>query len=178
MVFSCLGTEPAHHHSSLPPSLLLLIALRLPPPRLAVSSCPLLLSVPPHTTTPYHLPVTPSLSSSASPTSQLLPFRLGLTLTHLTVTRLSYAFSQYYELTVRAATSWDFAGKATVNTTIPNIAAPSNTMSSCLPSPTAVFTPSATATVVGMRGAEVLEARAVGAEAREVGEGMVRWDWV
>ncbi|KAF8172913.1 glycoside hydrolase family 72 protein [Mycena galopus ATCC 62051] len=65
------------------------------------------------------------------------------------VTRLSYAFSQYYELTARAATSCDFSGNATVNPTVANIAAPSNAVSSCLPSPSAVFTPSAVATASG-----------------------------
>ncbi|KAF8145131.1 hypothetical protein K438DRAFT_1992178 [Mycena galopus ATCC 62051] len=52
----------------------------------------------------------------------------------------------------RAATSCDFAGNATVNPTVGNIAATSNAVSSCLPSPTAVFTPSAVATASGSAG--------------------------
>ncbi|KAF7345193.1 1,3-beta-glucanosyltransferase [Mycena sanguinolenta] len=59
------------------------------------------------------------------------------------VTRLSYAFSQYYDLTSRAATSCDFSGNATTNSVIGNVLAPSAAVSTCLPSPSAVFTPSA-----------------------------------
>ncbi|KAJ7826671.1 hypothetical protein B0H14DRAFT_3467498 [Mycena olivaceomarginata] len=70
------------------------------------------------------------------------------------VTRLSSAFSQYYELTARAATSCDFAGNATFNPTLADIAAPSDAVSSCLPSPTAVFIPSAVATANGSAGSE------------------------
>ncbi|KAJ7212539.1 1,3-beta-glucanosyltransferase [Mycena pura] len=60
--------------------------------------------------------------------------------------RLSYAFSEYYELTQRQATSCDFAGNATV---IPSAAAasvvPSAALATCATSSTAVFTPTAPA---------------------------------
>ncbi|KAJ7059573.1 glycoside hydrolase family 72 protein, partial [Mycena amicta] len=62
-------------------------------------------------------------------------------------TRLSYAFSQYYELTARAATSCDFAGNATLSDAVKsspaNVIVPSAAVSQCLTSPSAVFTPSA-----------------------------------
>ncbi|KAJ6474359.1 1,3-beta-glucanosyltransferase [Mycena sanguinolenta] len=57
------------------------------------------------------------------------------------VTRLSYAFSQYYDLTSRASTSCDFAGNATTNTNTGNVLAPSAAVATCLASPSAVFTP-------------------------------------
>ncbi|KAF8209875.1 glycoside hydrolase family 72 protein [Mycena galopus ATCC 62051] len=59
------------------------------------------------------------------------------------VTRLSYAFSQYYELTGRLATSCDFQGNATVNPVASAIATPTAAVSSCITSPSAVFTPAA-----------------------------------
>ncbi|KAF7325016.1 1,3-beta-glucanosyltransferase [Mycena kentingensis (nom. inval.)] len=62
-------------------------------------------------------------------------------------TRLSYAFSQYYELTARADTSCDFAGNATLSDSVKsspaNVVAPSAAVSSCITSPSAVFTPKA-----------------------------------
>ncbi|KAJ7691031.1 glycoside hydrolase family 72 protein [Mycena rosella] len=60
--------------------------------------------------------------------------------------RLSYAFSQYYELTARASTSCDFSGNATLNAAVAS-AAPSaaTAAASCISSPSAVFTPSAPA---------------------------------
>ncbi|KAF7289228.1 1,3-beta-glucanosyltransferase [Mycena indigotica] len=71
-------------------------------------------------------------------------------------TRLSYAFSQYYELTARAATSCDFAGNATLSDSVKsspaNVVAPSSAVSQCLTSPSAVFTPKASSGAPGPSG--------------------------
>ncbi|CAK5281101.1 unnamed protein product [Mycena citricolor] len=56
--------------------------------------------------------------------------------------RISYAFSQYYELNGRVAASCDFAGNATVNSAA-SASTAAAVVSSCLPSPSAVFTASA-----------------------------------
>ncbi|KAJ6592701.1 Glucanosyltransferase-domain-containing protein [Mycena capillaripes] len=56
------------------------------------------------------------------------------------VTRLSYAFSQYYELNARNADSCDFGGNATINKN--SIDSPAEAINQCLTSPGAVFTPS------------------------------------
>ncbi|KAJ6484485.1 1,3-beta-glucanosyltransferase [Mycena vitilis] len=55
--------------------------------------------------------------------------------------KLSYVFSQYYELSHRAATACSFSGNATINTAA-KMSGASAAADSCIPSP-AVFTPSA-----------------------------------
>ncbi|KAJ7120382.1 X8 domain-containing protein, partial [Mycena epipterygia] len=55
-------------------------------------------------------------------------------------TKLSYAFSQYYELSNRAATACSFSGNATINSAA-STSTVADAVSSCLPSPSAVFTP-------------------------------------
>ncbi|KAJ7120358.1 hypothetical protein C8R44DRAFT_787972 [Mycena epipterygia] len=55
-------------------------------------------------------------------------------------TKLSYAFSQYYELSNRAATACSFSGNATINSAA-STSTVSDAVSACLPSPSAVFTP-------------------------------------
>ncbi|KAF7292659.1 1,3-beta-glucanosyltransferase [Mycena indigotica] len=71
-------------------------------------------------------------------------------------TRLSYAFSQYYELTARVATSCDFAGNATLSDSVklspPNVVARSSAVTQCLTSPSAVFTPKASSGAPGPSG--------------------------
>ncbi|KAJ7440607.1 1,3-beta-glucanosyltransferase [Mycena latifolia] len=61
--------------------------------------------------------------------------------------KLSYAFSQYYELTNRASTSCDFSGNATIQASVTS--APSAAVSACVTSPSAIFTPSASSGASG-----------------------------
>ncbi|KAJ7101007.1 1,3-beta-glucanosyltransferase [Mycena crocata] len=67
------------------------------------------------------------------------------------VTKLSYIFSQYYELKGREPSACSFSGNGTVNA-----AAPSQTAAavgaSCIASPSAVFTPSISGSAVGKSG--------------------------
>ncbi|KAJ6479516.1 Glucanosyltransferase-domain-containing protein, partial [Mycena vitilis] len=64
--------------------------------------------------------------------------------------KLSYAFSQYYELNARTPTACDFSGNATINASATD--APASALSQCDPSPSAVFTPSAPAGASGAAG--------------------------
>jgi len=57
--------------------------------------------------------------------------------------RLSYAFSQYYDLTNRLSTSCDFQGNASLQASATDT--PAAAASACITSPAAVFTPSAPA---------------------------------
>ncbi|KAJ7853415.1 1,3-beta-glucanosyltransferase [Mycena leptocephala] len=57
--------------------------------------------------------------------------------------KLSYAFSQYYELNARQGSACDFSGNATANPSA--TLSPSSALSSCMTSPSAVFTPTAPA---------------------------------
>ncbi|KAJ7096582.1 1,3-beta-glucanosyltransferase [Mycena belliarum] len=58
--------------------------------------------------------------------------------------KLSYVFSQYYELNRRATKACNFSGNATLNSAAPNTnIAAAAAASSCIPSPSAVFTPHA-----------------------------------
>ncbi|KAJ7081999.1 1,3-beta-glucanosyltransferase [Mycena belliarum] len=61
--------------------------------------------------------------------------------------KLSYAFSQFYDLTGRAATSCDFNGNATLRASATD--SPAAAASACLTRPSAVFTPSAPASSGG-----------------------------
>ncbi|KAJ7135723.1 Glucanosyltransferase-domain-containing protein [Mycena epipterygia] len=56
--------------------------------------------------------------------------------------KLSYVMSQYYELNHRAPTACSFSGNATINSAA-GASGASAAASSCIPSPSAVFTPSA-----------------------------------
>ncbi|KAJ7617375.1 1,3-beta-glucanosyltransferase [Roridomyces roridus] len=58
--------------------------------------------------------------------------------------KLSYAFSQYFELTGKAETSCDFSGNATLVSNNVNVV-PSAAVASCVANPSATFTPSASA---------------------------------
>ncbi|KAH9911428.1 Glucanosyltransferase-domain-containing protein [Epithele typhae] len=65
-------------------------------------------------------------------------------------TKLSFVMSEFYEITNRVATSCDFSGNATVNSKAPSSIQDANAAaSSCLASPSAVFTPSAPTTTTG-----------------------------
>ncbi|KAK7028772.1 1,3-beta-glucanosyltransferase [Favolaschia claudopus] len=61
------------------------------------------------------------------------------------VTRLSYAFSQYYDLTARHAASCDFDGNATLDASATD--SPASALSACISNPSAISTPSAPAGV-------------------------------
>ncbi|KAJ7699558.1 glycoside hydrolase family 72 protein [Mycena rosella] len=57
--------------------------------------------------------------------------------------KLSYAFSQFYDLSGRKATSCDFSGNATLKVSATDT--PASAVSACITSPSAVFAPSAPA---------------------------------
>ncbi|KAJ6585855.1 glycoside hydrolase family 72 protein [Mycena capillaripes] len=59
------------------------------------------------------------------------------------ITKLSYAFSQYYDLNARQASACDFQGNATINASATD--SPASALTQCNTSPSAVFTPSAPA---------------------------------
>ncbi|KAJ7693693.1 carbohydrate-binding module family 43 protein/Glycoside hydrolase family 72 protein [Mycena rosella] len=67
------------------------------------------------------------------------------------VTKLSYVFSQYFELNGRQASACSFDGNGTVNANAPSETAVA-AATSCIPSPSAVFTPSLSATATGQSG--------------------------
>ncbi|KAJ7659508.1 Glucanosyltransferase-domain-containing protein [Mycena rosella] len=57
--------------------------------------------------------------------------------------KLSYLFSSYYELNHRASLACDFSGNATLNSAAPPALGASAAATSCIPSPSAIFTPPA-----------------------------------
>jgi hypothetical protein len=80
----------------------------------------------------------PSMSSFLCIIIRFLSTYLGI--------ELSYAMSEFYEITNRNAQSCNFAGNATVNPTVSATVSASAVASSCFANAAAVFTPSALAT--------------------------------
>ncbi|KAJ7300929.1 Glucanosyltransferase-domain-containing protein, partial [Mycena albidolilacea] len=114
------------------------------------------------------LPPTPNDSACACVASKLgCSFKVPANgdLRHCAIrVRLSFFASlfllPFYELSARVDTSCDFSGNATINPSL--VTAPSAAVSQCLPSPSAVFTPTAPAGASSAAGASGTSAAGTG----------------